>query len=94
MDNPRIDEYGNKFWYDSDSDDNLHRTDGPAAILADGYKSWYQHGLRHRANGPAIEWKDGRTSWWLNDQRLTFDEWLDKLDISDEAKVMMKLKYG
>ena len=92
MDNPRIDEHGNKFWYDSD--DNLHRTDVPAVILSDGYQAWYQHGLRHRDNGPAIEWPDGEKSWYLNNRYLLFDDWLDEVNISDEAKVMMKLQYG
>ena len=91
MDNPRIDEHGNKFWYDSD--DNLHRTDVPAVILSDGYQAWYQHGLRHRDNGPAIEWPDGEKSWYLNNRYLLFDDWLDEVNISDEDKVMMKLKY-
>jgi hypothetical protein len=92
MDKPRIDEHGNKFWYDSD--DNLHRTDVPAVILSDGYQAWYQHGLRHRDNGPAIEWPDGEKSWYLNNRYLLFDDWLDEVNISDEDKVMMKLKYG
>jgi hypothetical protein len=92
MDNLNIDEHGNKFWYDSD--DNLHRTDVPAVILSDGYQAWYQHGLRHRDNGPAIEWPDGEKSWYLNNRYLLFDDWLDEVNISDEDKVMMKLKYG
>ena len=92
MDNLNIDEHGNKFWYDSD--DNLHRTDVPAVILADSYQAWYQHGLRHRANGPAVEWPDGHKEWCLRGKYLSFDQWLDKVDMSDEEKVMMKLAHG
>jgi hypothetical protein len=114
MDNPVIDEYGNKFWYQHG---NPHRDDGPAAIYITGTKSWwqygklhrddgpayensnsnnawYQHGKVHRDDGPAVEWPNGATLWYLNDQRLSFDKWLDKVDMSDEDKVMMKLQYG
>lgn len=33
----------------------LHREDGPALILADGTKYWYNEGKLHRLDGPAIE---------------------------------------
>jgi hypothetical protein len=69
MDNPVIDKYGNKFWYDTD-------------------------GKLHRDDGPAIERANGRKSWYLHKKCISFDEWLDKVNIPDEAKVMMKLKYG
>jgi|TARA_R110000851_G_scaffold79898_2_gene176069 hypothetical protein len=55
---------------------------------------WQQDGELHRDDGPALEWPDGDRAWYLHGQRLAFDEWLDKLDISDEAKVMMKLTHG
>tara|TARA_R110000851_G_scaffold263809_1_gene416361 strand:- start:287 stop:634 length:348 start_codon:yes stop_codon:yes gene_type:complete len=71
-----------------------HRADGPAVEYAHGTKDWWQHGLRHRADGPAVEWADGDKFWYLNDKLLSFDQWLDEVDISAEDKVMMKLKYG
>jgi hypothetical protein len=92
MDNPRIDEDGDTFWYNFDGE--LHRDDGPAVIRANGDKWWCQHGKLHRDDGPAWEYADGANGWWLNDNLLSFDEWLDKADISDEDKVMMKLQYG
>jgi hypothetical protein len=60
----------------------------------DGTKHWYQHNKRHRDDGPAVEWPNGAKTWYLYDQRLSFDEWLDKVKMSDEGKVMMKLQYG
>jgi hypothetical protein len=92
MDNPRIYKNGTKEWYNSNG--RLHRNDGPAVVHVDGGKSWYQHGKVHRADGPAYEDEDGYKTWWLNDNPLTFDEWLDKVKMSDEDKVMMKLQYG
>jgi hypothetical protein len=91
MDNPTIDKDGNKWWYDSNG--KFHRDDDPAVVRANGTKVWYQHGNIHRDNGPAVECASG-DKWWLNSQYMSFDEWLDQVDISDEAKVMMKLKYG
>ena len=72
----------------------LHRDDGPAVEFADGDKAWWHHGNRHRTAGPAIESADGYKSWYLHGKKLSFDEWLNKVGMSDEAKVMMKLKYG
>ena len=44
----------------------LHRTDGPAAELANGDKYWYQNGKRHRTDGPAVELADGDKAWYIN----------------------------
>jgi hypothetical protein len=68
--------------------DNLH-------ITSVGEKRWVDsNGYLHRDDGPAIEWPDGDNWWYLYDQRLSFDGWLDKVDISDKDKVIMKLKHG
>tara|TARA_R110000851_G_scaffold328860_1_gene500255 strand:- start:1040 stop:1318 length:279 start_codon:yes stop_codon:yes gene_type:complete len=92
MDNPEIDQYGDKYWYDTNGE--YHRTDGPAIEYASGTKIWYKHSLVHRTDGPAVEWANGTNEWYLNDQRMSFEEWLYEVDISTEAKVMMKLVYG
>jgi hypothetical protein len=92
MDNPETVENSNKFW--RDSTDVLHRDDGPAIIYINGHKEWWQHGKRHRDDGPAVVYASGHQRWYLYDQRLSFDGWLNKVDMSDEDKVMMKLQYG
>jgi hypothetical protein len=92
MDNPELDQYGDKRWFNSNR--KFHRDDGPAIEYASGTKIWYEHSLVHRTDGPAVEWANGTNEWYLNDQRMSFEEWLDQVDISDEDKVMMKLKYG
>jgi hypothetical protein len=51
----------------------LHRLDGPAVEMADGYKAWYQNGQRHRLDGPAIEMADGDKHWYQNDQLHRLD---------------------
>jgi hypothetical protein len=91
MDNPVIDQHGTKTWYQHGK---VHRDDGPAYENTDGHKWWFQHGNCHRDDGPAIRWADGTNEWWLNHTELTFDKWLNKVDMSDEDKVMMKLEYG
>jgi hypothetical protein len=92
MDNPTINTHGTKRWFDANG--KLHRDDGPALERTSGAKSWWQHGKIHRDDGPAVERADGDNWWYLYGQRLSFDVWLDKVDMSDEEKVMMKLKYG
>ena len=70
---------GSKFWYQNGL---LHRTDGPAVEWTsgpaiewvDGAKWWYQNDQLHRTDGPAIEYPDGSKEWWLNDKRVTEDE--------------------
>ena len=92
MDNPKIDVLGTKEWFDANGE--FHRDDGPAWERVDGSKLWYQHGICHRDDGPAAIFADGTHCWHLHDQHLSFNEWLDQANISDEAKVMMKLTYG
>jgi hypothetical protein len=92
MDNPVIDSDRVNRWVDSDGE--IHRVDGPAFEYTDDYKVWYQHGKVHRVDGPAVEWADGDMHWYQHNKRLSFDQWLDEVDITDEAKVMMKLIYG
>jgi hypothetical protein len=86
-----ISERGGKRWY---LNGKFHRDDGPAIEWSDGAKSWYLNGKCHRDDGPAIEQADGENYWYLNDRYLSFDEWLHEVDMSDEAKVMMKLQHG
>jgi hypothetical protein len=68
----------------------------PQMIETDaGDKVWFTHDRIHRIDGPAIEYVDGRKSWYLDNNKLTLNEWLDKnQELTDEEKVMMKLKYG
>jgi hypothetical protein len=73
----------------------LHRTDGPAFEYDNGTKLWYLHGELHRTDGPAGEYADGGIDWYLNGRYLSFEGWLEETTgLTDEEKVMMKLKYG
>jgi hypothetical protein len=93
MDNPKIDQFGNKRYYVNGA---RHRTDGPAFEFASGTKSWWLNDCRHRTDGPAVEYADGRTGWYLDGEVFfTFDEWLDENSyLTHEQKVIMKLQYG
>jgi hypothetical protein len=93
MDNPKIDKYGHKCWYNADG--KFHRDDGPAIEYAHGDKFWFQHGEFHRNDGPAIEYANGDTKWCQHDHALSFDKWLAKNQtLTNEEKVMMKLQYA
>ena len=63
-----VNEYARCYY---NKDDQLHRTDGPAVIWADGTKLWCQNGLRHRTDGAAIECSDGTKEWYINGVRLS-----------------------
>ena len=61
--NPEINEFGTKFWFDSDG--KYHREDGPAAEWSNGNKWWCKHGQFHREDGPAIKWTRGG-KWFIH----------------------------
>ena len=86
-----VDTYGTKRGY---KNGKLHREDGPAFEGVDGSKWWCLNGKSHREDGPAIIWADGTKAWWLDDKwHPLFDEWLKELDVSDEDKLFLKLKW-
>lgn len=59
---------GMKSYYLDEECNVPHRTDGPAFEYINGFKEWYQNGLRHREDGPAVEWADGSYEWFSNDK--------------------------
>ena len=63
----KVCENGDVFWYNAEGD--LHRVDGPAVEIADGYKAWHFNGKFHREDGPAIEGADGYKAWHFNGKR-------------------------
>jgi len=78
----RVDSLGNQRWL---SNGQLHRTDGPAIIWADGTQWWCFNGRRHRTDGPAVISADGTQQWWyLNGKDITpaVKQWLKDRAIS------------
>ena len=76
---------GPKFWYQNGKP---HREDGPAIENISGYigyKNWYQNGQLHREDGPAVEWNDGSKEWWLNNEKLTEEEFNEKSKKSNDV---------
>ena len=72
-----------------------HCTDGPAIIWQSGRKDWRVNDKAHRTDGPAIEYADGSVRWFLDNVELSFDQWLEQTTgLTDEEKVMYKLRYG
>ena len=65
-----VDEYGCSRYYNAAN--QLHRAGGPAVVYRNGNSAWWQNGQRHRIDGPAIE--IGSKAWYINDVRLTEDE--------------------
>ena len=68
----------------------------PVMTIEDGEKVWrLPNSNIHRTDGPAVEWENGGKQWRLYGESMSFDEWLDQTTgLTDEEKVMMKLKYG
>jgi hypothetical protein len=56
--------------------------------------TWYnEKGKRHCDHGPAIKYKSG--AWWYIDGRIySFDDWCNKLNKTDEDKMLLRLQYG
>ena len=83
---------GIKIW--SNEEGKLHRDDGPAMIWADGTEEWFFNGKRHRTDGPAAIWADGTEEWWLNNKKYSFQEWADKLNLDQKARLEMVMKWN
>jgi len=83
--NFKIDEYGNKKWYDSDG--LLHREDGPAIKYKNGNKLWFKHGKQHREDGPAIEWISANKLYWLEGIRYSEEEYWEKIKELNKCKL-------
>ena len=54
-------------------DEKRHRTDGPAAIGANGALEWWLNGKLHREGGPACIWPGYSQDWYLNGKRHRTD---------------------
>jgi hypothetical protein len=67
---------GHKFWY---LNGQCHREDGPAIEYSNGSKAWWLNGKQHREDGPAVEYSDGVKFWYLNDERLTEEEFNERM---------------
>ena len=72
MPNLKIDNNGNKRWYNSDG--QLHREDGPAIEWADGTKEWWINGKLHREDGPAFEDVGGYKEYWVNGEQVNKED--------------------
>ena len=66
---------GNKYWYENGQ---YHREDGPAIEYASGTKCWCKNGKCHREDGPAYEWANGDKDWYLEGNKLTEKEFLQR----------------
>jgi len=48
----------------------------------------------HKEDGPAKIYSNGIKLWYLNGKNYSFEEWLKLTPISDEEKILIKLKYS
>jgi hypothetical protein len=56
-----------------------HRINGPSYYVERGNKYWYNNNLLHRLDGPAVEFLNGEKSWFIEDERLTEENWKKKI---------------
>ena len=68
---------GTRKYYNSAG--QLHCEDGPAVILKNGSKFWFQNGDLHRTDGPAVTWTSGNMEWWINGVQYTQQEYRTQL---------------
>ena len=71
-----IDFLGTKFYY---LNNLLHREDGPAVQAINGDKSYWIDGMLHREDGPAVEWSNGNKVWYIRGERLSEEEFNEKV---------------
>jgi hypothetical protein len=56
-------------------------------VYTDGYKSWWLNDKRHREDGPALTYSDGRVFWYLNSEKLTEEEFNERMSPTVEMTV-------
>jgi antitoxin component YwqK of YwqJK toxin-antitoxin module len=68
----KIDEYGNQFWY---KNGKFHRdNDLPAMIFSDGRQFWFKNGQMHRDNDlPATIYPNGQLQEWFQNGKFHRD---------------------
>ncbi len=54
---------------------------------------WCINGQLHRMDGPAVEYADGSREWWVNDQPLSFNQWLDAVARTLEERMDLTLRW-
>ena len=74
-DGPACEFDGTKEWF---LNGKYHREDGPAIEYASGTKCWCKNGKCHREDGPAYEWANGDKDWYLEGNKLTEKEFLQR----------------
>jgi hypothetical protein len=47
----------------------------------------------HNDKGPALVTTTGHASWWLDDDAMDFEEWCEKVTISDEEMFILRIAY-
>ena len=74
--------------------DAVEQSDG-SWLHDDGEVYWYNRiGEIHRVDGPAILMPYTTcVEWYLNDEEYSLDEWIKLTPISDEDKMMLRLRY-
>ena len=70
----------------------LHREAGPAVILKNGSKLWFQNGDLHRTDGPAVTWGNGTKEWWINGVQYTESEYCLQLKTLEHT-CLLKQNY-
>ena len=62
-------------------------------LQCSGRRSWYNAiGELHREDGPASI-INNNVAWYLNGKIYTIDEWLNKVVLTDEDKMLLRLQY-
>ena len=68
--------------------------DEPAVWTNYGNYLWFHKGIIHRETGPAIFHTSGSCIFYMNNEKITLNEFIVKSSISDEQKIELVLKYG
>lgn len=64
-----------------------HRMDGAAIVFASGDKQYYQNGKCSRLDGPAVENNDGYQEYWIKGEKLSLEDFQNKIRPSKKIKL-------
>ena len=72
-----VDQHGTRRYFNSNN--QLHRENGPAIEYADGAQCWCRNNMLHREDGPAVMLASGRMCWYLYGEELTKSRYRKRL---------------
>lgn len=80
--------------YEGSMDHHVVLGEPYSVTLRNGTIIWFLNETWHRSDGPAVIHLNKPADWYLNGKQLSFKDWCNKLNLSFDDIIELKLMYG